>query len=149
MRFLLTTALILTSGTALASSITPLVGHSGNGSVITKSCDDCSPVETEEEATGYTVPVLESGPQKTEIVEINGEKMLVRTEAWLGGSPVVHVSKVHEWMPEGGSALAAHTGTDGIDHNAMVGAVHAGMAGTAAAEKPAAFDPDAMVLRLK
>ena len=149
MRFLLTSALILTSGTALASSITPLVGHGGNGSVITKSCDDCSPVETEEEATGYTVPVLESGPQKTEIVEINGEKLLIRTEAWLGGSPVVHVSKVHEWMSEGGSAIAAHTGTDGIDREAMVGAVQAGMAGTTTTEKPATFDPDAMVLRLK
>lgn len=149
MRLLLTGALILpslifTGATALASSITPLTGHGGNGSIVTQTCEDCPPVRPRDETSGYTVPVLDNGPQKTEIVEINGEKMLLRTEAWLGGSPVVHVSKVHEWTPGSDGSVA---GADGIDHEATVGAVHAGMSGTPA--KPeAAFDPDAMVLRL-
>lgn len=148
MRFLLISALILTSGTALASSITPLTGHGGNGSVVIRTCDACAPLKSKEETAGYTVPVLESGAQRTEIVEINGEKKLLRTEAWLGGSPVVHVSKVQEWMSEEGPALAGHNGTDGIDREALVGAVQAGMAGSRA-EQAQTFDTDTMPLRLK
>ena len=143
MRLLLTGALIFMGGTALASSITPLTGHGGNGSIVAQACEDCPPVKPRDDNSGYTVPVLDNVFQKTEIIEINGEKKLLRTEAWLGGSPVVHVSKVHEWTS--GSSVA---GADGIDHEATVGAVHAGMSGIPAEPEAAAFDPEAMVLRL-
>ena len=148
MRVVLTTALILMSGTALASSITPLTGHGGNGSVVKKACADCPPVKAEGEIGGYTVPVLENGSQKSEIVEINGEKKLIRTEAWLGGSPVVHVSKVQDWMTSEAPTSQMSAGSDGIDRDAMVGAVHAGMTG-AATDQTVAFHPDTMQLRLK
>ncbi len=146
MRFLLTSALILASAPALASSITPLSSHGERGSVITKSCTGCPPPASKEEQSRYRVPVLETGPQKTEIVEIDGEKKIVRTDAWLGGSPVVHVSKMQDWMIQGGgtSALAGTTGEDGIDHDATVGAVEAGM--TASADD---LDLDAFTLRLR
>lgn len=141
MRFLLTSALILASAPALASSITPLSSHGERGSVITKSCTGCPPPASKEEQSRYRVPVLETGPQKTEIVEIDGEKKIVRTDAWLGGSPVVHVSKMQDWMIGGGGT--ARAGQDGIDHAATVGAVEAGMTGSAAA-----IDLDAFTLRL-
>lgn len=141
MRFLLTSALILASVPALASSITPLSSHGERGSVITKSCTGCPPPASKEEQSRYRVPVLETGPQKTEIVEIDGEKKIVRTDAWLGGSPVVHVSKMQDWMIQGGGTTLA--GQDGIDHAATVGAVEAGMTGSAAA-----LDLDAFTLRL-
>nr|CAD6605912.1 hypothetical protein RTCK_01734 [Rhizobium sp. TCK] len=144
MRFLLTSALILASAQALASSITPLSGHGERGSVITKSCTGCPPPASKEEQSRYRVPVLETGPQKIEIVEIDGEKKIVRTDAWLGGSPVVHVSKMQDWMIErGGTAVAGAAGQDGIDHTATVGAVEAGMTASAAA-----IDLDAFTLRL-
>jgi hypothetical protein len=147
MRVVLTTALILMSGTALASSITPLTGHGGNGSVVNKACADCPPVKSDE-TSSYTVPVLETGPQKSEIIEINGEKKLIRTEAWLGGSPVVHVSKVQDWMTSEAPVPQMSAGSDGIDRDAMVGAVHAGMTGSAT-DQAVAFHPETMQLRLK
>ena len=147
MRFLLSSALILASGTALASSITPLVSHGGNGSLMTKSCNDCPPLKPKEETSTYKVPVLESGAQKTEIVEINGEKKVVRTEDWLGGSPVVHISKVYDWTPTGSSMLAGTTG-DGIDHDATVGSVHPDATAVRDEVEPAPIDFSALQLRL-
>ena len=146
MRFLLTCALILTAGSASASSITPLVGHAGNGSVVVKTCDDCPPPKTEEEVSGYKVPVLDKGPQRTEIVEIGGETKIVRTEAWLGGSPVVHVSKMQDWMVEGGSTLSGTAG-DGVDH-ALVSAVRTDADRVASADEPSPLNLDSMHLRL-
>jgi hypothetical protein len=73
-----------------------------------------------------------------EIVDINGEKKLVRTEAWLGGSPVIHVSKLPEWMTEDRAVATLQTTSqvstetqlatieaskDGIDIEATTGAV--------------------------
>jgi hypothetical protein len=146
MRFLLTSVLILASGTALASSITPVVNHGGNGSLVSQGCDECPPLKPKQETSTYKVPVLESGPQKTEIVEINGEKRALRTENWLGGSPVVHVSKVHDWTPTGSSMLAGTAG-DGIDHDATVGAVHPD-ATAMPQDEPPAIDFSALQLRL-
>ncbi|HEX5934882.1 MAG TPA: plant virulence effector HPE1-like domain-containing protein [Pseudorhizobium sp.] len=149
MRFLLTSAVILASGVAAhASSITPVISHGGNGSVVAKSCSDCPPLRPKDETSGYKVPVLKDGAQRTEIVEINGEKKVVRTEAWLGGSPVVHIRKVQDWMPASHSMLAGTAG-DGLDHHALVGAVDAGSDEVQVAAEPAALDLESMQLRLK
>ena len=54
MRFLLTSAVILASGVAAhASSITPVISHGGNGSVVAKSCGDCPPLRPKDETSGY------------------------------------------------------------------------------------------------
>jgi hypothetical protein len=135
MRFLLTSALILVTGPAMASSITPVMSHGGNGSVVVKSCSDCPPLKPKEGSAGYKVPVLEPGAQKTEVVEIGGEKKVLRTEAWLGGSPVVYVSKAHDWA-FANSSILARTAPDGIDRHAVVGAVKAGTLASGAAEDP-------------
>ena len=147
MRFLLTSALILASCPALASSLTPVTSHGGNGSVVVKSCSDCPPLKPKEEAAGYKVPVLERGAQKTEVIEIGGEKKVLRTEAWLGGSPVVYVSKVHDWT-FANSSMLANSNPDGIDRQAMVGAVKVGMSSADPAEEQQALNLATMQLRL-
>ncbi|MFN3364650.1 MAG: plant virulence effector HPE1-like domain-containing protein [Allorhizobium sp.] len=147
MRFLLTSALILASGTAFASSITPVTNHGGNGSMVSKSCADCPPLKPKDVAAGYQVPTLAPGSQKTEIVEINGEKKMLRTEAWSGGSPVVYVSKARDWTSGSGSALAGTAG-DGVDHGATVGAVHPNVTALGLEDEPAPIDFSALELRL-
>lgn len=147
MRFLLTSALILASGAAYASSITPVTNHGGNGSVVAKRCDACPPLQPKEVATGYKVPVLEQGSQKTEIVDINGEKKVLRTEAWWGGSPVVYVSKAQDWAI-GHPPMQAGTAGDGVDHHALVGAVEAGAGPAEPEQDPAELNVATMQLRL-
>ncbi|MCJ8517582.1 hypothetical protein ABID21_000353 [Pseudorhizobium tarimense] len=148
MRFLLTSALILASCPTLASSLTLVITHGGNGSVVMKSCSDCPPLKPKDEASGYKVPVLEPGVQKTEVVEIGGEKKVLRTEAWLGGSPVVYVSKVHDWTFANSSMLASSS-RDGIDRQALVGSVEADMSSAAdPAQEPQALNLATMQLRL-
>ena len=139
MRFVLTTALVFASSAAFASSITPVGGaHPSSPSIIEKRCADCPDVTRKAKEPAYKVPELAQGTQKTEIVDINGEKKLVRTEAWLGGSPVIHVSKLPEWMIEDRAVATLQTTSqvstetqlatieaskDGIDIEATTGAV--------------------------
>jgi hypothetical protein len=139
MRFVLTTALVFASSAAFASSITPVGGvHPSSPSIIEKRCADCPDVTPKAHGPAYKVPELAQGTQKMEIIDINGEKKLVRTEAWLGGSPVIHVSKLPGWMAEERAVATLQTGAhgstetqlatveasrDGIDIEATTGAV--------------------------
>ncbi|WP_117190791.1 plant virulence effector HPE1-like domain-containing protein [Rhizobium terrae] len=167
MRLVLTTALVFVSGAAYASSITTLDGPQNPGrSIVEKSCAHCAaaPVRTEEPS--YKVPDLIPGTQKTELIDINGEKKLVRTEAWLGGSPVIYVSKVPAWMAQD-SAIAevrpttngsietmiasAKASPDGVDTGATTGAVKISAEAeariAAASVAPKQLDLDAFQLR--
>ncbi|MBP1870611.1 hypothetical protein J2Z19_000308 [Ensifer adhaerens] len=90
---LITTAVALTAGSAWASSIDTIVsGEAVNSSVAAVTCPQCPPLQTRKKIT-YVVPEIDKGSDKVELKKINGEMKLVRTEAWLGGSPVVFVSK--------------------------------------------------------
>lgn len=128
-RFILTTAVILAGGPAMASSI-EMVGSvpvSNSPSIVVMACGDC-PIEAEKEKPSYIVPTLGPVEQKAEIIELDGEKKLFRTEAWMGGSPVVFVSKADGWATDGTMVTAsATTGTpglsDGIDLEATTAAV--------------------------
>jgi hypothetical protein len=99
MRHLALTAFVIAAGTAQAQSIMPLAadGHGAVLSVVSKSCTSCPPLKKTED-TGYKVPVLQDRVQAVSVVEIDGQKKIVRTEHWMGGSPVVHISKVPDWM---------------------------------------------------
>ncbi|CDN46675.1 plant virulence effector HPE1-like domain-containing protein [Neorhizobium galegae] len=115
MRLVLATALVFASSSAFASSITVIDNtHKAGVSILTKSCASCpsAAAPKSDEAT-YKVPDLPAGIQKTEIIEINGEKKLVRTEVWLGGSPVIHVSKLPKWMAEENAIAELHPTTNG------------------------------------
>jgi len=132
----LTAAFLLIGGSAMASSFLPADGQartSGN-SIQSKTCADCPPIKPEIAKKDYVVPELPVGTQTMVIRQINGEQQVVRTEAWLGGSPVVFVSKA---SPE--SLAAAGAPTDGIDLGAK----------TAAVAMPKPLDTSAFHLRLQ
>ena len=130
---ILTAAIALASGAASAASIEPIGGtHVGSASVIVKTCGDCPVLKAKERVASYTVPTLPDGTQRTEIRDINGERKLVRTEAWLGGSPVVFVSKLPAGMDDAKPTAAAISNvgiepvvatSDGIDMAATTAAV--------------------------
>jgi len=120
MRLVLATAMVLASSSAFASSITMIGGaHPSSPSIVEKRCTDCAPLTPRTEASTYKVPELEPGTQKTDIVEINGEKKIARTEAWLGGSPVIYVSKLPTWMAGEKAVAALHPHGNGSTENEL------------------------------
>lgn len=144
-------AILLMAGSAMASSI-EVVGKAtprADGSIVTESCVNCPPLQAEVSKKDYTVPELKPGAfQATEVRDVGGEKKIYRTEGWMGGSPVVFVSKA---TPE---ALVAATPpappVDGIDMNATTAAVIGGDAKPVVAgmtEQPATLDASGFKLR--
>lgn len=128
MRALILTSLALVvGGPALAGSIETIVATPDKGNSIVKvTCDTCPVPKSREEISGYRVPSLPAGTQQVEVREIDGKKTLVRTEAWMGGSPVNYVSSSPMWLDDKGTALAGAKrpeGGDGIDLNAQTSAV--------------------------
>jgi hypothetical protein len=114
---ILTAAFVLACGSAMANSIQPMQSLPAGGnslSMLSKSCTDCPALKgVELIKKQYVVPVLENGRQTTVVRQINGETKVVRTEAWLGGSPVVFISN-----PTPEALAAANAPTDGIDTTA-------------------------------
>jgi len=149
MRILATTfAVLFMAAPALASSIEPFTGPSGaSGSVSTVSCAACPALKTKPKSETYHVEAIEPGTQKIEIREENGERKIFRTEAWMGGSPVVFVSKA----PAEAAAEAAPVAEERIDADARTGALGtaaAAGASTAAMTVSREFDPSGFALRL-
>jgi hypothetical protein len=99
MRHLALAAFVFVAGTAQAQSILPFSsqGHGASSSIVSKTCENCPPL-TMQDDTGYKVPVLRGSMQAVSIMDIDGQKKIVRTEQWMGGSPVVYISKVPDWM---------------------------------------------------
>lgn len=124
MRHLLLIAAVTICATpAFASSIEIMAPvSSGNGSVLAMSCADCPALKKNSQTPDYVVPSLERGTQKLEIVDQGGEQKLLRTESWMGGSPVVHVSRTSLWTPaEDGRTLAVAADVDREAKTAAVG----------------------------
>ncbi len=119
---LLTIAVVLTSGTAMASSI-EVIGQNrtGNGSLLSISCDGCPPPKPRQPAPQPT-PVLSPGTQDISIRDVGGKREIVRTEAWLGGSPVTYVSSNPTWFPAPEMNVAAPA-PDTVDMTAKTSAV--------------------------
>jgi hypothetical protein len=96
MRVLLFSLVSLVAASAHASSIEAVITGGSKGPSITQMpCNQCPPPVVKK-SSSYVVPEIAPGTEHVEIREINGEKHLVRTEAWLGGSPIVFVSKASE-----------------------------------------------------
>lgn len=172
---LITTAVAMSAGSAWASSIEDVVsGQAVNSSIATISCQKCPALQDKKKVT-YVVPEIEKGSETVELKEINGEMKIVRTEAWLGGSPVVFVSKPSEDAVEAAKAavdgpleadVASTTNhsdaensnnhdvfASAIDETAKTAAVHAmtraepAVAATVAGSSRH-FDPTSLELRL-
>lgn len=89
-------AILLMAGPVMASSIEVVgkIAPRAEGSIVTESCADCPPLQAELTKKDYTVPELKPGAfQASEVRDVGGEKKVYRTEGWMGGSPVVFVSK--------------------------------------------------------
>ncbi len=99
MRHLVLTAFVLFAGTVQAQSILPLSSKTDGmtTSMLAITCETCPPLKTSDDSN-YKVPVLRGTAQSVALMEIDGQKKIVRTDAWMGGSPVVYISKVPDWM---------------------------------------------------
>ncbi|NKL78802.1 plant virulence effector HPE1-like domain-containing protein [Rhizobium leguminosarum] len=144
-------AILLMAGSAMASSI-EVVGKtapSAEGSIVTETCAHCPPLQAELAKRDYTVPELKPGVlQASEIRDVGGERKIYRTEGWMGGSPVVFVSKATPEAMLAAAPLAPHA--DGIDMSATTAAVIGGDARPIAAgmaEQPAALNVSDFKLR--
>lgn len=165
MRALLLTAMtILAGGPALASSIQPIVGltQGDTPSIINLSCSDCPAPKSPEELSEYKVPTLPAGTQAVEVRDVDGHKELLRTEAWLGGSPVTFVSASPFWFQDRGVVVAGQPQppvNDGVDAAATTAAVEPTAASPSPApiaiaasaggpQEPASLDTNGFELRL-
>ncbi|MCM2394930.1 hypothetical protein NBH19_02410 [Rhizobium sp. S95] len=152
----LTSILLAAAAPAYASSIEVVGPQAAKGnSIIVMSCADCPTPQEAPMKRSYVVPHVAQGTQAAEIVEVNGEKKLKRTEAWMGGSPVVFMSTAEGWTTDGSVIAAAGPQEDGIDAQATTAAlpvaapapaVSAGMNGPS---EPKPLDLTTFDLRLK
>ena len=100
MRYVLLLGTVLFAGMAHASSIVQLTTstHERTTSVVALPCIKCPAPADKEEESAYRIPMLKGDVQSVHILNIGGEKKIVRTEAWMGGSPVVYINKLPDWM---------------------------------------------------
>ncbi|OLP58710.1 hypothetical protein BJF93_17975 [Xaviernesmea oryzae] len=87
---------LLSPGPAAAGSIDVIGadGLFGNHAVVQIRCDTCRPeAPRAEKRLSYIVPDMGGDEERLEMRRIHGEIRLVRTEAWLGGSPILFVSR--------------------------------------------------------
>jgi hypothetical protein len=125
-QIILTAAIVLTAGSAMASSIEVIGGGNATkaGSIIAKSCRSCPPLLTPEAKKDYVVPTLQPGAfQASVIKDVDGKEKLYRTENWMGGSPVLFVSKA---SPEAVAAAKPLAAPDGIDISSTTAALISG-----------------------
>ena len=141
--------ILLGAVAAKAASIDAVISSDHQRSIEQVVCAACGPYAPQVEDVVQDIE-LAPGQQKVEIREVNGEKMVYRTEAWFGGSPVVVVSKAYAGAVD--SQTADSDAPTLIDPNPTT-SVNADMSGAKAplADKPQAkaFDPQQMELRLK
>ncbi|MBB4064372.1 plant virulence effector HPE1-like domain-containing protein [Gellertiella hungarica] len=140
MRLFASLALLAFASAAHAGSVeevTALPKSAKVESITVIGCGDCPAPAPKKLA--YQVPVLKPGEQKLELRTVAGERKLFRTEAWLGGSPVVFVStpSQDEIAALEGRPKQPGLAGDGIDKNATTAAVKDGPeAGSESGAKP-------------
>ena len=144
----LSAVFLLAAGSAMAASI-EVIGPSKPkeaGSIIIETCGHCPPPQMEASKREYSVPELRPGAfQQAEVREIDGEKKIYRTENWMGGSPVLFVSKA---TAEQMLAFAPVVPAEGIDNEATAAVVSGGAKPIAAGmEQPVPLDASAFQLR--
>ncbi|MBB3656431.1 hypothetical protein FHX15_001644 [Rhizobium sp. BK650] len=144
----LSAVFLLAAGSAMASSIEVIGPNKPKeaGSIVIETCAHCPPPETQASKKDYAVPELRPGAfQQAEVRDIGGEKKIYRTENWMGGSPVLFVSKA---TPEQMLALAPPVPAEGID-NAATAAVVGGDEKPIAADMEGATPFDASTFQLR
>ncbi|MVA26039.1 plant virulence effector HPE1-like domain-containing protein [Agrobacterium vitis] len=133
-----TLATLLLSQMAQASSIEIIGGGNvATPSISAMSCTTCPP-SAQIKAPEQAQETLAEGTQRIELRDTNGHKQLLRTEAWLGGSPVTYVQKADGWLDHD-NQLVGLAG-DGLDTAATTAAV---------GDEHRPLDAASMQLRLK
>ncbi len=126
---ILTVLAIIAAGPAAASSIETMstIPLSNSASVTVIQCAACPQTHQPLRQPGYTVPTLANGDQRFEIRERGGKPALMRTEAWMGGSPVTFVSLNPVFIDGEQNTIAKSNGAtpkgDGVDLQATTSAV--------------------------
>jgi hypothetical protein len=169
MRLTLLTLIVVASGASAQAGSIDMVksGQDNSRSIEHIRCDTC--IKKMEQKAAAAVIELAPGTQKVEIRDVDGVKKVYRTEAWMGGSPVVYVSKAVVQDPpvvaddksdqttqETADTPAAVTTSQPaaaeanmIDEKSKTSAVTADIgANTKVAIKAAPFDPSKLQLRL-
>ncbi|MCF3640658.1 hypothetical protein LXM94_11850 [Rhizobium sp. TRM95111] len=126
----LSLAVALLAAPALASSIEPVAsGEATNSSIETIRCGDCPMPKPKPMEHSYQVDAIAPGTQKVEVREVGGERKVFRTESWMGGSPVVFVSKAVDLPTDTASAAAElEKAAETVDTAATTGALTRGAA---------------------
>jgi hypothetical protein len=150
MRTLLPTlALMLLAAPAFAGSIEPVAGASSEGSSISAiRCDDCPALKPKAKSATYHVDAIDPGTQKVEIREENGERKIFRTEAWMGGSPVLFVSKAPVETQQAAEDAKPLETVDAGAHTSALDERAAHEATAAAMTTSREFDPAGFELRV-
>ncbi len=138
---------LLAAAPALAGSIQPVAGATGAGSIEAIRCADCPALKPKQRASTYHVDAIAPGTQKVEIREVNGERKIFRTEAWMGGSPILFVNKAPAEAVEAADAEKPVEG-DAVDTGARTSALGDEAASHAAMASSREFDPAKFELRL-
>ncbi|MBL0370773.1 hypothetical protein JJB09_01905 [Rhizobium sp. KVB221] len=151
---------VLAAAAAQAASIDEVATNDSERSIEHVSCATCPPLKSRIRKQAVEI-TLEPGTQKVEIRDVDGVKKIFRTEAWMGGSPVVFVSKAPEQETDANVAVNVDGGSNPItapvtiDKDATTSAVTADMTGeadnnpTPKLATTTAFAPEQMELRLK
>jgi hypothetical protein len=160
-------ALLSSAGAAQAGSIEAIrTGQDAVRSIERIDCTSCARRAKKKQAEAAIE--LAPGTQKIEIREVEGVRKIYRTEAWLGGSPAVYVSKAlpdaepavaegQPALPEEAAAIPAAPVAEPqvpaeasmIDETSTTSAVTADIGADAKVEpKTATFDPAKLELRI-
>ena len=143
---LLTILIVAAASPAAASSIENLstIPIANPTSVVQIRCASCVEKHRIVKDPTYTVPELSGGEQRLELKERDGKPALMRTEAWMGGSPVTFISVNPVFIDNERSAIAGRLGApvkgDGVDMQATTSAVNSGAPADPAPTKPVAED---------
>lgn len=156
MRTLLPTfALALLAAPAFAGSIETMPAATSSGSISTVRCEECPALKPKAKASNYHVDAIAPGTQKIEIREENGERKIFRTEAWMGGSPVLFVNKAPAETVQAAEAekpLDENAVAETVDTSAKTSALGTDAAQettTAAVATSREFDPAKFELRVE
>ncbi|MCY1664479.1 plant virulence effector HPE1-like domain-containing protein [Rhizobium sp. SL86] len=143
---LLTILTLAAASPAAASSIDHLstIPIANPESVVQIRCAACVEEHHAIKEPTYKVPELPGGEQRLELKERGGKPALMRTEAWMGGSPVTFVSLNPVFIDNERSAIAGRQGApmkgDGVDMQATTSAVSSEPVVDPASAKPVAAD---------
>ncbi|MBB4953819.1 hypothetical protein H4S14_001879 [Agrobacterium vitis] len=120
--FIMAASGLWSASAAQSASIETIVTESrATPSIVTLTCTTCPPLSETRKAAVDVPPKLAVGTQKIQVRTVNGKKQLVRTEAWLGGSPVVFINKQGGWLDNGSQLVGMSS--DGVDSATETGAV--------------------------